>query len=127
MFVTVRTYEVSLDGGILHRGFWLYVWEVITPEGNKLLYVGRTGDSSSPNAQSPFNRMGQHLGFAKTSCMLRNHLDKRKIVPELCSFRLLAYGPILDEADEGVPVGEPGLMRGLVGVGCSLSLRTRWA
>lgn len=28
---------------------------------------------------------------------------------------------------EGVPVGEPGLMRGLVGVGCSLLLRTRWA
>jgi hypothetical protein len=28
---------------------------------------------------------------------------------------------------EGVPIGEPGLMRGLVGVSCSLSLRTRWA
>jgi hypothetical protein len=97
--VTVSTYEVSLDGGILQRGFWLYVWEVTTPEGNKLLYVGRTGDSSSPNAQSPFNRMGQHLGFAKSSCMLRSHLDERKIVPELCSFRLQAYGPILDEAD----------------------------
>jgi hypothetical protein len=97
--VTVSTYEISLDGGILQRGFWLYVWEVTTPEGNKLLYVGRTGDSSSPNAQSPFNRMSQHLGFVKTSCTLRNHLDERKIAPELCSFRLQAYGPILDEAD----------------------------
>jgi hypothetical protein len=30
-------------------------------------------------------------------------------------------------SSEGVPVGEPGLMRDLVGVGCSLSLRIRWA
>jgi hypothetical protein len=52
------TYTVVLDGRTLQRGFWLYVWEVTTPNGAKLLYVGRTGDSSSINAQSPFNRMG---------------------------------------------------------------------
>jgi hypothetical protein len=61
------TYTVSLGGGFLVRGFWIYVWEVRDPEGSVMLYVGRTGDSSSPNAQSPFNRMGQHLGFAKNS------------------------------------------------------------
>ena len=44
----------------LERGFWLYVW-VIDGAGDTLHYVGRTGDSSSSNAQSPFNRMGQHL------------------------------------------------------------------
>jgi hypothetical protein len=60
--------------------------------------VGRTGDSSSVNAQSPFNRMGQHLGNAKNTRMLRNHLRKRKVEPEACSFRFIAHGPILPEA-----------------------------
>ncbi len=95
-----NTYAVSLNGGTLERGFWLYVWEVTTQAGTKLLYVGRTGDSSSMNAQSPFNRMGQHLGSAKNSSMLRNHLGDRDVVPEQCTFRLVAHGPILDEANE---------------------------
>lgn len=94
------TYTVSLDGGFLARGFWIYVWEVRDPEGSVMLYVGRTGDSSSPNAQSPFNRMGQHLGFAKNSSMLRNHLQGRDVSPDLCSFRLVAHGPILPEAKD---------------------------
>jgi hypothetical protein len=95
-----RTYTVSLDGGFLARGFWIYVWEVRTPEGLPMLYVGRTGDSSSPNAQSPFNRMGQHLGFAKNSSMLRNHLESRGVSPGLCVYRLISHGPILAEADD---------------------------
>jgi hypothetical protein len=94
------TYTVSLDGAFLARGFWIYVWEVRDPEGSVMLYVGRTGDSSSPNAQSPFNRMGQHLGFAKNSSMLRNHLQGRDVSPDLCSFRLVAHGPILPEAED---------------------------
>ena len=60
-------HEVRFEGGILQRGFWLYVWEVTPADQAPLYYVGRTGDSSSTNAQSPFNRMGQHLGFAKNS------------------------------------------------------------
>jgi hypothetical protein len=98
--VPPTTYTVALDGGTLQRGFWLYVWEVTTLASATLLYVGRTGDSSSINAQSPFNRMGQHLGTTKTSSMLRNHLDGRGIAPEQCSFRLVARGPILEEADD---------------------------
>lgn len=94
----MSTYTVALDGGVLERGFWLYVWEVTTPDGRTLVYVGRTGDSSSANAQSPFARMGQHLGAAKNSSMLRNHLGKREVDPRLCSFRLIAHGPILAEA-----------------------------
>lgn len=54
------------------------------------------------NAQSPFNRMGQHLGFAKNSCMLRTWLEKRGIRPERCSFRLVAYGPVLREISNRV-------------------------
>jgi hypothetical protein len=97
--VTAQTYMIALDGRILRRGFWLYVWEVIAPTREEFLYVGRTGDSSSANAQSPFNRMGQHLGFLQTSSMLRNHLSKRDVRPEQCIFRLIAHGPIVDEAD----------------------------
>lgn len=93
-----HTYEVALEGGTLRRGFWLYVWEVTTPNEQKLLYVGRTGDSSSPKAASPFNRMGQHLGSIKASNMLRKHLRKRDMAPEDCIFRFVAHGPILTEA-----------------------------
>jgi hypothetical protein len=95
-----KTYVVALDGEMVERGFWIYVWEATTPAGEELLYVGVTGDSSSRNAQSPFNRMGQHLGPARNSSMLRNWLGKRGIVPEQCTFRLVAHGPVLDEADD---------------------------
>lgn len=63
--MSATTQVVEFDGAFLQRGFWLYVWRVIAPNSTEVLYVGRTGDSSSPNAQSPFNRMGQHLGFQK--------------------------------------------------------------
>ena len=97
MAATTHTHELHFSGGILMRGFWLYVWEISRPRGPKLYYVGRTGDSSSINAQSPFNRMGQHLGFRKNSSMLRRHLEHRGVQPERCSFRLIAHGPILRE------------------------------
>jgi hypothetical protein len=44
--------------------------------------------------------MGQHLGFAKNSCMLRTHLRKQsgKPNPQQCDFRLVAVGPILSES-----------------------------
>ncbi len=96
-----RFHEIHFSGGALSRGFWLYVWEVTPPNGSKLYYVGRTGDSSSMNAQSPFNRMGQHLGHAKNSCMLRTHLrkQKQKVEPGDCEFRLVDYGPIFEESN----------------------------
>jgi len=72
-------FSISFDGGILKRGFWLYVWEVTAPNGARLYYVGRTGDSSSTNAQSPFNRMSQHLGFARASNALRRHLEEQTL------------------------------------------------
>ena len=97
--VNASTYDLRFNGELLQRGFWLYVWEVTPPTGAALLYVGRTGDSSSANAQSPFARMGQHLGFAKTSMMLRKHLDGRKVDPKACKFRLVSHGPVLPEAE----------------------------
>jgi len=92
------THELKFNGDLLKRGFWLYIWDIITPEKIHLYYVGRTGDSSSSNAQSPFNRMGQHLSINNKSNMLRRYLSKKGIVAEKCYFRLVAYGPILSEA-----------------------------
>lgn len=91
-------HELVFNGGLLQRGFWLYIWEITTLEYRLFCYVGRTGDSSSLNAQSPFNRMGQHLGFRKEGNALRRHLAEKDLTPESCTFRLVAYGPILSEA-----------------------------
>ena len=107
-------HEVTFGGGILRRGFWLYVWEIRSPDGRSLYYVGRTGDSSSTNAQSPFNRMGQHLGFATNSCMLRRHLVNHSVEPENCLFRLVALGPLEAESKASTRV-EHDERRDLVG------------
>jgi len=93
-----QTHELNISGELLQRGFWLYVWVIQTPKKQFLYYIGRTGDSSSINAQSPFNRMGQHLGFHKNSNVLRRYLKKKKVTPESCSFRLVSHGPILKES-----------------------------
>jgi hypothetical protein len=92
-----KTFTVTLDGAMLRRGFWLYVWEITTPDGTKVLYVGRTGDNSSPTAQSLFNRLGQNLGTLANDSMVRNNLEKRGIDPTGCEFRMVGYGPIFDE------------------------------
>jgi hypothetical protein len=73
---------------------------VTTADGSQLLYVGRTGDSSSANAQSAFNRMGAHLGTNEKSNVLRKRLRNLNIAPEDCEFRLVTYGPIFGEAPE---------------------------
>jgi hypothetical protein len=91
------TFIVTLDGAMLRRGFWLYVWEITSPNGDKLLYVGRTGDSSSPNAQSLLNRMGQNLGTLASSSMVRNNLENRDVDPAECKFRMVGRGPVFDE------------------------------
>jgi hypothetical protein len=93
-----ETYDLIFKGELLKRGFWLYVWEITTPEQTRMYYVGRTGDSSSMNAQSPFNRMGQHLGFNVKSNVLRRRLRAKNVDPGGCTFRLVAHGPILEEA-----------------------------
>jgi hypothetical protein len=66
-----------------------------------MLYVGRTGDNSSPNAVAPYTRMGQHLGFLPTQNALRKHLTGRGISPEDCeAFHLVSHGPIYAEVDK---------------------------
>ena len=90
-------HTLTLPGPMLQRGFWLYVWRVNTPRG-EMLYVGRTGDSSSPHATAPYTRMGQHLGFAKASNSLRRLLLENDVEPEACeAFDLVSFGPIFPE------------------------------
>ena len=91
---------LSFDGAILQRGFWLYVWEIKPAGAEPLYYVGRTGDSSSTHAQSPFNRMGQHLGFKQASNALRRQLLAQGVTPEACHFKLVAVGPLEGESTE---------------------------
>lgn len=105
-----NTCTMTLPGLMLQRGFWLYVWRVETPKG-EMLYVGRTGDNSSPNAVAPYNRMGQHLGFVKTQNALRKHLEKQGIKPEDCeAFHLIAHGPIYPEVPKEEGADRPALM-----------------
>lgn len=94
----IGTFRMSLPSPMLRRGFWLYVWRVARKGGPELLYVGRTGDNSSPNASPPYIRMGQHLGSIKNQNALRQHLLKRGIAPEDCEhFDLVAHGPVYAE------------------------------
>jgi hypothetical protein len=89
--------RLTLPGQMLQRGFWLYTWKVETPIGERL-YVGRTGDCSSPHATAPYTRMGQHLSFSKAENSLRRLLIEAGIEPESCrQFDLISYGPIFPE------------------------------
>jgi hypothetical protein len=45
--------------------------------------------------------MAQHLGSNINSNALRRHLEKLRIAPEECEFRLVAHGPILPEEKSG--------------------------
>lgn len=97
--MSASLHNLSFNGGLLERGFWLYVWEILPAKGDAVLYVGMTGDSSSANAQSPFNRLSQHLGSNRHSNALRRQLVAKDIEPESCrSFEMIAYGPIFPHA-----------------------------
>lgn len=94
----MKAHQLSFGGAVLERGFWLYVWRV-TCGSHLFLYVGRTGDSSSRFAASPFARIGQHLDLRpKASAnMLLRHIRSRGLDPQRCSFKLIAVGPVFPE------------------------------
>jgi hypothetical protein len=98
--MATATHTLTLPAAMLERGFWLYVWRVEAPVG-ELLYVGRTGDNSSPYATLPYQRMGQHLGHQKTKNALRKHLEGHGVSPEKChAFHLIAHGPLFPQAQD---------------------------
>ena len=89
---------MSFNGGILERGFWLYAWMIKNGE-EQVVYVGRTGDSSSRFASSPFSRLGQHLDVRPnaTANMLLRQVRKLGWEPLACAYELVAFGPIFLE------------------------------
>jgi len=94
----MNAHSMNFDGALIARGFWLYVWEIA--DGSRtVLYVGRTGDTSLPNASSPFRRISQHLDSkanAKGNALLKQ-LTRAKLVPERCHFEMVAIGPLFPE------------------------------
>lgn len=96
----MKLHQLSFGGAVLERGFWLYVWRV-TSGKHKFLYVGRTGDSSSRFAASPFARIGQHLDLKPQASanMLLRHIRTRGLDPQRCSFKLFAVGPVFPEQE----------------------------
>lgn len=101
MKMSINTYQMEFNGEVLERGFWLYVWE-ITEGTARHLYVGRTGDSSSPHASSPFNRIGQHLDFRENAkgASLAKRLKEAGVNPKKSKFRMLALGPFFPEQED---------------------------
>ena len=90
-----QSYGMRFDGHLLNRGFWLYVWEIKGSLSHHI-YVGRTGDSSSPHASSPFKRIGQHLDPAPNAKgnALGKQLKRSRAKYEEGSFEMPAIGPI---------------------------------
>lgn len=100
-------HSIHIAGGALHRGFWLYVWDIRLRDGRQFLYVGRTGDSSSLYAQSPFGRLSQHLGRNVHSNTLLRHLEREGVSLDDCvTLEMIAYGPIRPEACNDKPEHE---------------------
>ena len=94
----LESFAMSFSGRLLARGFWLYVWDVRTPKA-RCLYVGRTGDSASPFASSPFRRIGQHLEMkpnAKGNALARQPKAAGFDCSE-CTFEMIAIGPLFPE------------------------------
>jgi hypothetical protein len=100
--MALRCHTFGFDGRLLERGFWLYVWR-IRCNGKNVAYVGRTGDSSSFNAASPFSRASQHLELrpgARANALVRN-LRAAGMEPSACVYRFYGVGPIFAEAADG--------------------------
>ncbi|NKN03235.1 hypothetical protein [Rhizobium leguminosarum] len=98
-----KMHHLKLPGGMTERGFWLYVWRVRNPHDREFLYVGRTGDNSSPYAASTYRRMGQHLGGADNTNALLKHLrecDESRSINHYEEFEMFSYGPIFPEVEK---------------------------
>lgn len=96
--MNIDSYQITFDGEVLQRGFWLYIAEICCT-GNQYVYVGRTGDSASPYAASPFSRIGRHLDFRDNAKgnSLAKRLKEQHVDPKRSRFRILALGPFFKE------------------------------
>lgn len=94
----LQSFTMKFDGHLLNRGFWIYVWQIKGPLSHHV-YVGRTGDSSSPHASSPFKRIGQHLDPSPNAKgnALGKQLRRAGVRYEECTFEMVAIGPLYPE------------------------------
>ena len=98
MSTTLQRLVISPE--LLERGFWLYVWVIKLRGGRVVHYVGRTGDSSSANAQSPISRISGHLGPNKNANALQRHLRTHGIDFSGCeALEFVAQGPLETEVE----------------------------
>ena len=96
--VDERLYTAVIPPEMLRRGFWLYVWIVTLRDGRTVYHVGRTGDSSSPHAQSVFGRISGHLGKKENNNALQRNLKRHGIEFSQClKLEVVAHGPLHDE------------------------------
>ncbi len=93
-------YEVNIDGRLLERGYWLYVWKIETPEG-VLVHVGHTGDSVNAGAGTVVARLGAVLDTREQARgnSLARLVAGRGLEPLACTYRLLALGPFQPESE----------------------------
>ena len=93
-----KLYTATIPPEMLTRGFWLYVW-VIRMRGDRVVhYVGRTCDSSSGYAQSPFGRISGHLGSNIHANALLRNLRAHSIEFDQCvGLEVVAHGPLYEE------------------------------
>ena len=97
-----QTYPIDIPVPIIQYGYFLYVWEVTTAEGNLILYVGRTGDDVYIVANPPIVRIGQHLGQGPGAALVNNLNNMGVNVREAAGLRIVIHGPIFPppEGDE---------------------------
>jgi hypothetical protein len=90
---------MSFDGSLLERGYWIYAILIRNKSGKKCLYIGRTGDNSSKNAGSPFQRVANHLNLSPSSTIntMKRFIKKNEFKPSKCLFLLTAVGPLFPE------------------------------
>src|SRR5437016_2611724 len=98
MMPTLSVSKITFEGATLRRGFWLYIVEITSGNGQAAAYVGRTGDTSSANAASLFARMAGHLNDKKNakSNSLLKRLVATNFVCHECSYRVIGIGPLFD-------------------------------
>ncbi len=96
----MKSHSLTFTGALIERGFWLYVWHVACAR-KSIVYVGRTGDSSSRYAASPFNRLGQHLDVRESASanMLLRHMRGKGMEPTAATYHMVAVGPIYPEQE----------------------------
>ena len=93
-----QTYPIDIPVPIIQYGYFLYVWEVTTAEGNLILYVGRTGDDVYIVANPPIVRIGQHLGQGPGAALVNNLNNMGVNVREAAGLRIVIHGPIFPPA-----------------------------